>query len=87
MEVWQKVFVNQEKFTANIHGKVGCVICHGGDSTAQDKLVAHQGLVADPSEGNCRACHKDIAHMNEMSLHTNLSGFQYNLAARGGDLS
>ena len=87
MEVWQKVFVNNAEFVKDIHGRVGCVICHGGDSTAQDKLVAHQGLIADPSEGNCNTCHSNIAHMNEMSMHSTLSGFQYNLSARGGDLS
>jgi hypothetical protein len=86
LEVWEKVFVNNAEFVKDIHGKVGCVICHGGDSTAPDKLVAHQGLVADPSEGNCDTCHKDIAHMNEMSLHTTVSGMKAALEARGGNL-
>jgi hypothetical protein len=71
----------------DIHGKVGCVICHGGNSRADDKNEAHLDLVIDPSEGNCDTCHGDIAHMNETNLHTTLSGFHSVLEARGGDLS
>jgi len=87
LEVWQKVFVNNAEFVKDIHGQVGCVICHGGDSTATDKLVAHQGLVTDPSEITCDSCHKDIACMNENSLHTTISGMKAALEARGGDFS
>lgn len=87
MEVWQKVFVSYAEFAEDIHTKVGCVICHGGDNSAQDKVTAHDGLVADPSGITCDTCHKNIAHMNEMSMHNTLSGFEYNLSARGGDLS
>jgi hypothetical protein len=86
LEVWQKVFVNNAEFVKDIHGKVGCVICHGGDSSVGEKELAHVGLVADPSEGNCDTCHKDIAHMNEMSLHTTVSGMKSALEARGGNL-
>jgi hypothetical protein len=87
LEVWQKVFVNNAEFVKDVHGKVGCVICHGGNSSAEDKDMAHQDLVVDPSDGNCNTCHKDIAQMNEMSLHTTLSGFHSTLEARGADLS
>jgi hypothetical protein len=87
LEVWQKVFVNNAEFVKDIHGTVGCVICHGGDNTAPDKSVAHQGLVADPSEVNCSTCHEDIAETNGVCLHATLSGFKTNLMARGGDLS
>ena len=87
MGVWQKVFVDTVAFAENTHGKVGCVICHGGDSRAKDKDDAHSDLVADPSEGNCNTCHKDIAQINEHSLHTQLYGMKSKLEARGGDLS
>ena len=87
MEAWEKVFVDCVKFGDDIHGKVGCVICHGGDSRAQEKEASHEGLVVDPSDGNCDTCHKDIAHKNEHSLHTSVDGMKAALVARGGDLS
>ena len=87
MEVWQKVFLKDADFVESTHGKVGCVICHGGNSRADDKNESHKDMVIDPSEGNCNTCHGDIAHMNEMSLHTTISGFHSALKARGGDLS
>lgn len=73
-------------FMENTHGKVGCVICHGGDSSVQDKELAHAALVADPSGVNCNTCHKDIAHVNETSLHTTVGGMKSALTARGGNL-
>ncbi len=87
MEVWEKVFIDDAEFVYDTHGKVGCVICHGGDSTAADKDAAHVDLVRDPSAGNCSTCHADVAHANELSLHTNLTGMISALEARGGDMS
>lgn len=87
MEVWEKVFVKDAEFLQSTHGKVGCVICHSGDSQSKDKELAHASLVSDPSEGNCNTCHRDIAHANEISLHTKLTGFKAVLEDRGGDLS
>ena len=69
------------------HGKVGCVICHGGDSQNKDKELAHVGVVADPSEGNCNTCHQDVAQSHDMSLHATLSGFKAALEARGGNIA
>jgi len=86
LEVWEKVFLKDAEFVQSTHGKVGCVICHGGDSWEEDKEIAHVGLVGDPSEGNCDTCHQDIAHVNEISLHTSLGGFKSVLEARGGNL-
>ena len=53
MEVWEKVFVKDAEFLQSTHGKVGCVICHGGDSREEDKELAHADLIIDPSDGNC----------------------------------
>jgi len=87
LEVWEKVFVNDAEFLQSTHGKVGCVICHGGDSRNGKKEQAHAGLVADPSEGNCNTCHQDVAHANAISLHATLSGFESALEARGGNVA
>jgi hypothetical protein len=84
LEVWEKVFLKKADFMESTHGKVGCVICHGGDSSNADKESAHAGLVADPSEISCDTCHEDVACANAMSLHTTLEGFKSALEARGG---
>jgi len=86
LEVWQKVFLKDAEFVQSTHGKAGCVICHGGDSRAQDKEIAHTGLVADPSEIACNTCHKDIVQAHAASPHGTLSGFKSILEARGGSL-
>ncbi|MFC1926139.1 hypothetical protein ACFLWV_00100 [Chloroflexota bacterium] len=86
MEAWEKVFLDDAEFMQSTHGQVGCVICHGGDSSVDEKELAHVELVADPSEGNCNTCHADVAHANDISLHTSLSGFVTVLEARGGNL-
>jgi len=87
LEVWEKVFLKNTKFLDSTHGKVGCVICHGGNSTAEDKDTAHQAIIIDPSDNGCNTCHEDIALLNETSLHTTLSGFTTKLEARGGDMT
>ena len=87
MEVWEKVFVKDAEFLQSTHGKVGCVICHGGNSQEEDKELAHTGLVIDPSDGDCNTCHQDVALTHDISLHATLSGFKSALVARGGDVS
>jgi hypothetical protein len=84
LEVWEKVFVKDAEFMESTHGKVGCVICHGGDSQQSDKELAHIDIVIDPSDGNCNTCHQDIAELHDFSLHATLSGFVSALEARGG---
>jgi hypothetical protein len=85
LEVWEKVFVDDADFMQDTHGEVGCVICHGGDSSKEDKDESHSGMIADPSEGNCDTCHSEIAQANNMSLHTTLAGYYTALLARGCD--
>ena len=86
LEAWEKVFLDDADFMESTHGQVGCVICHGGDSSQKDKELAHQTLVADPSDITCYTCHSDVTHVNELSLHTSLGGFKSVLEARGGNL-
>jgi hypothetical protein len=86
LEAWEKVFLGDAEFMQSTHGKVGCVICHGGDSSIADKDLAHTELVVDPSEISCYTCHQDIAETHDTSLHATLSGFQSTLEARGGNL-
>ena len=87
MEVWEKVFLKDADFLEDTHGKVGCVICHGGDSSLSDKDLAHEGIIADPSYVSCESCHQDIMEDGTHSLHNTLQGFKTVLETRGGDMS
>jgi thiosulfate/3-mercaptopyruvate sulfurtransferase len=87
LEEWEKAYLKNTDFLESEHGKVGCVICHGGDSSAEDKDTAHLGVLADPSEESCAICHSTVALPSDTSLHATLSGYIHDLEARGGDLS
>lgn len=48
---------------ATPHGRLGCLACHQGDGEAQDKVGAHEGLVADMTAQDpekCIICHQDL---------------------------
>ena len=84
MEAWQKVFINQESFFETMHGRYGCITCHGGTGGSDDKETAHEGIVREPdSEEACGDCHADQVATDGQSLHTNLNGYSTALAARG----
>ena len=83
MEAWEKVYLNQESFFETVHGRYGCVTCHGGTGGTSDIEAAHDGMVRDPaSAGACGDCHPDQVAADEVSLHSNLSGYITALSAR-----
>ncbi len=77
-------FVNPE-FVTTVHGSLGCVGCHSGDATSEDKSVAHDGLV--DAEAGCVNCHSDIVELHATSLHGSLSGKLHTLQLRSGHKS
>lgn len=83
MEPWQKVFLADEAFFETMHGRYGCITCHGGTADTSFKEAAHQGLVPAPSGvGVCGDCHYEAVATGQNSLHTNLNGYRTILAAR-----
>jgi hypothetical protein len=83
VEAWEKVFVNQETFFATLHGRYGCITCHGGVGDTSDMEVAHQNIVRDPPSAEaCGDCHPDQVATDAQSLHSNLTGYTTVLAAR-----
>ena len=66
-----------------MHGRYGCITCHGGTGGSDDKETAHEGIVREPdSEEACGDCHSDQVATDGQSLHTNLNGYTTALAAR-----
>lgn len=60
----------------SLHGRLGCVTCHGGDGTTDDVAAAHQELVPNPSDYReaakiCLPCHADLrVDIPEKFIHT-----------------
>jgi hypothetical protein len=83
VEAWEKVFINQETFFASVHGRYGCITCHGGVGGTDDKEAAHENVVRDPPSAEaCGNCHPDQVATDPQSLHTNLAGYTTVLSAR-----
>ncbi len=67
---------------------MGCVYCHGGVEPAEDKYIAHEGIVVDPSEGTeavCAQCHPEIVVSYASSFHARLLGERTMIATRSGN--
>jgi len=90
LEAWQMVLV-ADNFSQSTHGKNGCTACHKGDKEANDKVSAHQSVVAFPSEDleeTCSGCHALIMSNFKTSQHATLSGYLPSIEKRlGYDIS
>jgi hypothetical protein len=83
VEAWEKVFISQEAFFSTVHGRYGCITCHGGVGETSDKEAAHEGVVREPASAEaCGDCHPDQVATDAQNLHTNLAGYTTVLAAR-----
>lgn len=74
-------FVNAD-FPDSLHGRLGCVTCHGGDDTTDDFALAHANQ--KPAHESCATCHGDIVERHETSLHHTLRGMAVAVEARSG---
>lgn len=84
LEPWEKVLVSADEFPQSAHGKLECVVCHGGQQSA-DKDTAHAGLIPGPSEdpqAACGACHPDVVAVFPESLHATQQGYWTVIEAR-----
>ncbi|MFN3762528.1 MAG: hypothetical protein ACK4WK_04915 [Anaerolineae bacterium] len=61
---------------ASLHGRLGCMTCHGGNGDAEDVPAAHQWLVPNPSHYReagrvCLHCHANLrTDIPEKHVHT-----------------
>ncbi len=84
MEPWERVWIDAEAFSEDVHSYINCTDCHGGQAVAE-KDAAHTGLkpeVADDPETTCGQCHVDVAPYAKESLHNTLRGYDTALYAR-----
>jgi hypothetical protein len=89
-EPYDRVYLGGEGYDAfkeSSHYSIGCVGCHNGDKTVDDKAGAHSGdWTASPSmfyEEKCATCHETITDGFMTSLH-NGTGQKRKVAMRAG---
>lgn len=84
VEAWEKVWIDGELYSVDVHAYINCTACHGGQSV-EDMDAAHEGMVASPAEDpitGCASCHPDNAPHAANSLHKTLEGYDTVLQER-----
>jgi thiosulfate/3-mercaptopyruvate sulfurtransferase len=90
LEVWQKVLVDPEFLSDDVHSKPGCIACHGGTPGVIDKAQAHTGLYPKASanaERSCGGCHVGIVEQARTSMHRLQPGYLTVMSERGADFT
>ena len=86
MELYEKVYVDEDFLSDDPHGEIGCTTCHGGNPSDPNWKTAHGNVVKDPSFKNpktaCGDCHEEIVDSVKKSLHTTLEPYWNILHAR-----
>ena len=82
---WELVYLDNQEFLETMHGRYGCISCHGGTGDTLLKEVAHTELIREPSTaGLCGECHADEVSTAENNLHASLTGYRTVLFTRSG---
>ena len=82
-EAWQKVYLDQDDFFETVHGRYGCIGCHGGRGDAKVKESAHQEMNPSPSTSSvCEICHTKEITAEQNGLHANMTTYRAVLFAR-----
>jgi len=84
MEPWERVWIDAETYSSDVHSLINCTTCHGGN-TSEDMDTAHQNMLASPTDDpaySCGSCHPGITESAINSLHNTLKGYDSVLYAR-----
>ena len=76
LEPWEKVLVDIEAYSEDVHSNFSCSECHAGQQSG-DKETAHTDLISYPSEDPelCGRCHTDVKATFPDSLHASQRGY------------
>lgn len=74
LEAWEKVLIDAEAYSNDVHAFLNCTDCHGGEAV-DDMTAAHAGLVETDPTTNCQTCHPNITPYAMGSLHYTLEGY------------
>jgi len=82
-ERWDLVYLDNPEFLETMHGRYGCITCHGGTGDTLVVEVAHTGLIREPSAaGLCEDCHVEEVATAESNLHASVAGYRHVLFTR-----
>lgn len=83
VEPWERVWIDAETFSDDVHSYINCTECHGGQAV-DDFEQAHDGLITEVvnSPDVCGRCHVDNGEPAYNSLHNTLAGYDTALYAR-----
>lgn len=83
VEPWERVWIDAETFTEDVHSYINCTECHAGQSV-DDFELAHDGLKTSvvTSPEVCGDCHVDNGFPAFESLHNTLKGYDTALYER-----
>lgn len=83
MEPWERVWIDAETYSQDVHSYINCTECHGGTAT-NDMTLAHEGMVTEvvSTPEVCGRCHIDNGEPAFNSLHNTLQGYDTALYAR-----
>ena len=84
MEPWERVWIDADTYSEDIHSYINCTDCHQGQSV-DDMDAAHEGMLANPATDaltTCGECHTDVTEPSINSLHSTLAGYDTALYAR-----
>ncbi len=77
VEPWERVWIDAETYSEDIHSLINCTSCHLGQSV-DDMEAAHEGMVSSPTDdpiATCGQCHPAITEASVNSLHNTLAGY------------
>jgi hypothetical protein len=77
LEPWERVIIDGETYSEDIHSLINCTTCHLGESV-DDMDQAHAGMLDSPTAdpmATCGQCHTTITESAVNSLHYTLAGY------------
>ena len=82
--MYKGLLVDQGIIATDPHFSEGCISCHKGDEKAQDRKVAHKGMIKRPSDDvkTCALCHEDITKTYATALHYTSAGQKHGVRER-----
>jgi len=83
-EMYKGLLVDKGILASDPHFSEGCISCHKGDEKAQDRKVAHKGMIKRPSDDvkTCASCHEDITKTYATALHYTSAGQKHGVRER-----
>ncbi|MCU0479933.1 MAG: hypothetical protein MUE54_01820 [Anaerolineae bacterium] len=83
MAAWERVWIDADMYSQDLHSLINCTQCHGGQAV-DDMTIAHTDMIDRPAKNpeTCGACHTDVTPASLNSLHSTLAGYDTVLYAR-----